>query len=353
MVEWMQSPLASDPARVHTEGHAARIAVEDARDAIAELLGARNREVVFTSGATEAIAAATWGAAPRGSHMVASEVEHSAVRLAAAANAEVSWIGCDRRGRVDPHAIADAIRSDTALVHLQWGNHEVGTLQLVAEVAQLCRERDVLLHVDAAQAAGHVPVYFDDLGVDLLSVSAHKMGGPPGVGALLVRRGLRLRPLLLGGDQERARRAGFENVPAIIGWGAAARSLIATLDAEERTARRLTQRVIEHVPALDDVTLFGDATHRLPHIVCLGIAGVEPQGVLLGLDQAGVAVHSGSSCASEAIEPSPVLAAMGVDADRSLRVSVGWSTTDADIDAFLTTLPDVLARLRALGQSSQ
>jgi len=353
MVEWMQSPLASDPARVHTEGHAARIAVEDARDAIAELLGARNREVVFTSGATEAIAAATWGAAPRGSHMVASEVEHSAVRLAAAANAEVSWVGCDRRGRVDPHAIADAIRPDTALVHLQWGNHEVGTLQLVAEVAQLCRERDVLLHVDAAQAAGHVPVYFDDLGVDLLSVSAHKMGGPPGVGALLVRRGLRLRPLLLGGDQERARRAGFENVPAIIGWGAAARSLIATLDAEERTARRLTQRVIEHVPALDDVTLFGDATHRLPHIVCLGIAGVEPQGVLLGLDQAGVAVHSGSSCASEAIEPSPVLAAMGVDADRSLRVSVGWSTTDADIDAFLVVLPDVLARLRALGQSSQ
>jgi cysteine desulfurase len=351
MVEWMQSPLASDPARIHTEGHAARVALEDARDAIAELLGARNREVVFTSGATEAIATATWGAAPRGAHMVASEVEHSAVRLAASANAEVTWVGCDRLGRVDPHAIADAIRPDTALVHVQWGNHEVGTLQLVAEVAQMCRERDVLFHVDAAQAAGHVPVYFDDLGIDLLSVSAHKMGGPPGVGALLVRRGLRLRPLLLGGDQERARRAGFENVPAIIGWGAAARSLVATLDAEARAARRQTQRVIGHAPTLDGVTVFGDPAERLPHIVCLGVAGVEPQAVLLGLDQAGIAVHSGSSCASEAIEPSPVLAAMGVDADRSLRVSVGWSTTDADIDAFLNALPDVVGKLRALGQA--
>jgi len=353
MVEWMQSPLASDPARIHTEGHAARIAVEDARDSVAELLGARNREVVFTSGATEAITAATWGAAPRGTHMVVSEVEHSAVRLAATANAEVSWVGCDRQGRVDPHAIADAIRPDTALVHLQWGNHEVGTLQLVAEVAQMCRERDVLLHVDAAQAAGHVPIYFDDLGVDLLSVSAHKMGGPPGVGALLVRRGLRVRPLLLGGDQERARRAGFENVPAIIGWGAVARSLVVTLVAEERAARRLTQRVLDHAPELDGVAVFGDPARRLPHLICLGIAGVEPQAVLLGLDQAGIAVHSGSSCASEAIEPSPVLAAMGVDADRSLRVSVGWSTTDADVAAFLAALPDVLGRLRALGQSPQ
>lgn len=353
MVEWMQSPLASDPARIHTEGHAARVAVEDARDAVAELVGARNREVVFTSGATEAITAATWGAAPRGAHMVASEVEHSAVRLAVAAHGDVTWVGCDREGHVDAHDLIDAIRTDTSLVHLQWGNHEVGTLQTVAEVAQLCRERDVLFHVDAAQAVGHVPVYFDDLGVDLLSVSAHKMGGPPGIGALLVRRGLRIRPLLLGGDQERARRAGFENVAGIIGWGAAARSLVATLDAEERAARRLTQRVIDEASKLEGITVFGDPSDRLPHIVCLGVAGVEPQAVLLGLDQAGVAVHSGSSCASEAIEPSPVLAAMGVEADRSLRVSVGWSTTDADIDAFLDALPDVIGRLRALGQSPQ
>ncbi len=353
MVEWMQSPLASDPARIYTEGHAARVAVEDARDAIAELLGARNREVVFTSGATEAITAATWGAADRGTHMVASEIEHSAVRFASSAHAAVSWVGCDRKGHVDVEAIREAMLPETALVHLQWGNHEVGTLQPVSEVAQLCRERGVLLHVDAAQAGGHVPIAFDDLGIDLLSVSAHKMAGPPGVGALLVRRGLRLRPLLLGGDQERARRAGFENVPAIIGWGAAARSLIATLDAEERASRRVMRRVIDAARLIEGVTVYGDPWQSLPHIVCLGVAGVEPQAVLLGLDQAGVAVHSGSSCASEAIEPSPVLAAMGVDADRSLRVSVGWSSTDADVDALLVALPDVLGRLRALGRSAQ
>jgi cysteine desulfurase len=211
----------------------------------------------------------------------------------------------------------------------------------------------VLFHVDAAQAAGHVAIAFDDLGIDLLSVSAHKMGGPPGVGALLVRRGLRLRPLLLGGDQERARRAGFENVPAIVGWGAAARTLIAKRESEERAARALTARIIEKAPTIEGVAVYGDPADRLPHIVCLGVAGVEPQGALLGLDQAGIAVHSGSSCASEAIEPSPVLAAMGVDAERSLRVSVGWSTTDADVDAFLSGLPDVLGRLRALGQSPQ
>ncbi len=353
MVEWMRSPLASDPARLHTEGHAARVAVEDARDAVAELLGARNREVVFTSGATEAIATATWGAAERGVHMIVSEIEHSAVRLASAAHAEVSWIGCDEHGRVDPDAIAHQLRADTALVHLQWGNHEVGTLQPVAEVAQLCHDRDVLLHVDAAQAAGHVVTAFDDLGIDLMSVSAHKMGGPPGVGALLVRRGLRLRPLLLGSDQERARRAGFENVPAIIGWGAAARSLAGSLEAEERDARRRTRKVAAVAASIEGVTPYGDPERRLPHIICLGISGVEPQAVLLGLDQAGIAVHSGSSCASETIEPSPVLAAMGVDAERSLRVSVGWTTTDADIDALLAALPDVLARLRALGQSPQ
>ncbi len=162
---------------------------------------------------------------------------------------------------------------------------------------------------------------------------------------------MRLRPLLLGGDQERARRAGFENVPAIIGWGTAARAIRQSLDAEQHAAWLRIERVIETAPLTEGVTVYGDPRQRLPQIVCLGIAGVEPQAVLLGLDQAGIAVHSGSSCASEAIEPSPVLAAMGVDADRSLRVSVGWSTTDADVDAFLAALPDVLGRLRALGQS--
>ena len=225
-------------------------------------------------------------------------------------------------------------------------------MQPVAEVVTVCRERGVLVHVDAAQAAGHLPVGFTDVGADLMSVSAHKMGGPPGAGALLVRRGVRLRSLLVGGDQERARRAGLENAPAIVGWGAAAEASAAGLAAEEAESRRLTERVLAAVATVQGVSVYGDPVERLAHIVCLGIEGIEPQAVLLGLDQAGIAAHSGSACASEDLMPSPVLEAMGVDAHHSLRISTGWSTTDADVDALLAALPDVLARLRALGQSS-
>ncbi|MBK9179330.1 MAG: cysteine desulfurase [Acidimicrobiales bacterium] len=351
MVACLRGP-AADPARIHTEGHAARVAVEVAREQVAALLGARSREVVFTSGATEAIAAAVWGAAGRGEDQVVPAVEHSAVRRAAQ-HRRTTAVGVDGQGRVDPEAVLAAVGPDTAMVHLQWGNHEVGTLQPVGEVVDACRERGVLVHVDAAQAAGHLPIAFDELGADLLSVSAHKMGGPPGVGALLVRRGLRLRPLLVGGDQERARRAGFENVPAIVGWGAACAALAdhgqARLHEEQAAARRLTERLLAGVAPLPGVAVHGDPVGRLPHLVCLGTEGVEPQAVLLGLDQAGVAVHSGSACASEHLEPSPVLEAMGIDAHHSLRVSVGWTSTDADVDAFLDALPRVLARLRALG----
>jgi cysteine desulfurase len=346
MVPWLAN--AADPGRVHTEGRLARAAVEGARESVASLLGARAREVVFTSGGTEACNAAIWGAAERGSHIVCPVIEHSAVRDAAA-QYDVSWIGVDRLGRVDTSEVIEALRSDTALVNLQWGNHEVATLQPVAAVVAECRERGVLVHVDACQAAGHVPVSLGELGADLVSVSAHKFGGPQGVGALLVRRGLRLRPLLVGGEQERARRAGMENVAAIAGFGAAADVLSQAghLDAEAAAARAQTIRVLENLP--DGVVTYGDTESRLPHLACIGVEGVEAEAVLLGLDQAGVAAHSGSACSSESLEPSPVLEAMGVDAERSLRVSVGWSTTDDDIDAFIDALPAVVSRLRALG----
>ena len=348
MSAWLAAP-AGDPGRIHSEGLAARVAVEQAREHVASLFGARSREVVFASGATEAIAAATWGAAERGGHLVVPAVEHSAVREASERAGEVTLVGVDRQGRVDPDDVARAIRPDTALVHLQWGNHEVGTIQPVAEVAALCRDRGVLLHVDVAQANGHVGIDFRAVGCDLLSVSAHKFGGPPGIGALLVRRGLRLRSLLVGGDQERARRAGYENVPAIVGFGAAARSLAdGRLEGEADRQRALTDRALAGALDLDGVTAYGALDQRLPHLVCFGIEGIEPQAVLLGLDQAGVAAHSGSACSSESLEPSPVLEAMGVDAHRSLRISVGWSTVDEDVDALLDALPDVLARLRAL-----
>jgi cysteine desulfurase len=349
MTRWLGT--AGDPGRVHAEGHAARVAVEVAREQVATLLGARPREVVFTSGGTEAVVTATWMATERGDHVVVPAVEHSCVTEASARH-RVTVVGVDRSGRVDPDEVLAAVTPGTALVHLQWGNHEVGTLQPVAEVVARCRELGLLTHVDAVAAAGHVPLDFRALGADLMSVSSHKLGGPPGVGALCVRRGLRLRPLLVGGDQERARRAGYENVPAIAGFGTAAERLAGGALADEAgRARAQTERVAAAVRAgrLGTGTeVLGEADARLPHLVCLGVAGVQAEPLLLGLDQVGVAVHSGSSCSSEALEPSPVLEAMGVDASRSLRVSVGWSTVDADIDAFLTALPPVLDRLLAL-----
>jgi cysteine desulfurase len=349
VTRWLRQP-GGDPSRIHEEAMVARGALEGAREALATLLGARSREVVFTSGATEAIAAACWGAADRGPHQVVSAVEHSAVRRSAEAHGEVTVIGVDATGRVDPDQVVEAIQPGrTSIVHVQWGNHEVGTLQPVEEVVAACRARDVLVHVDAAQAAGRVPIDFRAVGADLLSVSAHKLGGPPGAGALLVRRGLRLRPLLVGGDQERARRAGMEPVPTLIGFGAAASAVLASGVGREAAAQaRLTRRLLDGVAGIEGVRVHGHPTARLPHIVCLGIDDVEPQAVVLGLDRAGVAAHSGSACASEGLEPSPVLEAMGIDAHHSLRLSVGWTTTDADVDAAIDALPRVLAELRAL-----
>ena len=336
----------------------ARAALEDARQSVADLLGARSREVVFTSGATEAVNAAVWGACrDRPGAVLCAGVEHSAVRDSSARSAPLIEIPVDREGRIHADAVLEAGRraadehGSVALVHCQWANHEVGTLQPVTEVVEAARSLGALVHVDAAAACGHVEVDFSASGADLMAVSAHKLGGPKGAGALLVRRGLRLDPLLVGGDQERARRAGLENVAALAGFGAAAAMLAGGLLATEADrARGQTARVTNLVGALDGVEHYGDPTPdgRVPHIVCLGVAGVEAEAVVLGLDQAGVAVHSGSACSSESLEPSPVLAAMGVDADRSVRVSVGWSTADSDVDAFLAAMPVVLERLRAL-----
>ncbi|MEY2418498.1 MAG: cysteine desulfurase [Actinomycetota bacterium] len=349
LLEWID--VTGDPGRVHTEGRMTRAALEDARERVASFLGARPRSVVFTSGATEAINAACFGAAGRrpSGAFVAAAVEHSAVRDASARHGEVLVPAVDGFGRIDVDSVRALLDHNVALVHCQWANHEVATLQPVAEIAELCRERGVLLHVDAAAAAGHVPIAFDDLGVDLLSVSASKFGGPVGVGALLVRRGLRLDPLLLGGDQERARRAGLESVALVEAMAAVADVLAAHQEREANENYLQTCAAADAALAVPDVAQYGDPVARVPHIVCVGAQGVEAEAVLLGLDQAGVAAHSGSACSSEALEPSPVLEAMGVDARRSLRVSVGWSTSDDDIRAFAAAFPSVVERLRALG----
>ena len=348
MLPWL---AAADPGRVHTEGRMARVALEDGREKVAALFGTRPRQVIFTSGGTEAINAAVYGAVARGrgGRVSCAPVEHSAVRDSSERSAVVDAVRVDQRGRIDIEHVLASIGTDTALVHCQWGNHEVGTLQPVTEIVSACRERGVLVHVDAAAAAGHVPIVFDQLGADLMSVSAHKMGGPKGSGALLIRRGLRLPPMLVGGEQERARRAGMADVAAHVGFGAAAETLAGGgLKREADQARAQTERLLAQALAIPGVLAFGDTTDRLPQLICVGVEGVEAEAVLLGLDQAGVAAHSGSSCSSETLEPSPVLAAMGVDAERSLRLSVGWSTRNEDIDIAAAALPAVVARLRAL-----
>ena len=357
MGPWISS---ADPGRLHAEGRMARYALEEAREQVAALFGTRPRQVVFTSGATEAINAATFGAlADRPGPVVLSAVEHSAVRESSERyGTSVQVLGADRYGRIRPDEIGSALAAGRAsLLHCQLANHEVGTIQPVEEIMSLAALEGggeigsrPFVHVDAAAAAGHLPIRFDELGADLMSVSAHKLGGPRGVGALLVRRGLRLPPFILGGSQERARRAGLENVAAAVGFGAAAGVLAGALSAEAEAAEALTARLRASAEAITDVTVYchPDREARLPHLVCLGIGGVEAEPVLIGLDQAGVAAHSGSSCSSESLEPSPVLEAMGVDAEHSLRLSVGWSTTGAEVDLASNALPEVVGRLRRL-----
>ena len=348
-----------DPGRLHAEGRATRVALENARVQVAEFFGARPREVVFTSSGTEAVNTAVFGAlarAPRsgaGGHVVTTAVEHSCVRDSIERGARsVTVVGVDRRGRFDAGEIVAAVRDDTEFVSIQLANHEVGTVQPAADVVARLKSRsggpgNVLVHVDACAAAGNVPVDFAELGADLCSVTAHKLGGPLGAGALLVRRGLRLPPFVLGGAQERARRAGIENVPAWVGFGAACAAV--DLAAEPARARELVEVAAAVTTSVPGVTRFGDGS--LPNLLCLGIDGVEAEPILLALDQHGVAVHSGSSCSSETLEPSPVLEAMGVDADRSLRVSVGWSSTPADVERFVEVFPGIVERLRGLRAS--
>ncbi len=313
--------------------------------------------MVFTATGTESINAAVWGAVQRGlerggGHVVTSAVEHSAVLDACRrAPVELTEIGVDGHGQVDGAAVVDAIRPETVLVSIQLANHEVGTLQRsLTAIIVGAAERGVLVHVDACAAAGHEPLDFGALGADLCSITAHKLGGPKGAAAMLVRRGLRIPPFVVGGMQERARRGGIEDVPAIVGFGAAAAELSTAgrLDAEASVARALTDQISARALAVDGVVRFGDPDACLPHLICLGVDGVEAEPILLALDQRGVAIHSGSSCSSEALEPSPVLEAMGVDADKSLRISVGWNTTEGDVDAFVSAFPDVVERLRAL-----
>ena len=356
MAQWLEEAAGpdgvGDPGRLHEEGRRARVAVESAREMVADFLGADPSRVIFTSSATEAANAAIFGAASlrAGAPLVCAGVEHSCVREACNRAGPVLQSPVDAFGRLDVERLTELVEGERpSLVNCQFANHEVGTMQPVAEVVAVCRQGGAAVHCDAAAAVGHLPVSFRQLGVDLMSVSAHKLGGPPGIGALVVRRGVRLAPLLVGGSEERARRAGAENVLGIVGFAAACEALAAgALVLEEPRAMEQTRRLCSAATSVPGVEVLGDADRRLPHIVCFSVAGVLGEAVLLSLDRAGIAAHSGSACSSEVLEPSPVLAAMGVDPDRSLRLSVGWSTTEEDVAAFAAAFPAAVGHLRSL-----
>ncbi|KWX00257.1 cysteine desulfurase [Carbonactinospora thermoautotrophica] len=344
----------ADPARRYSSAARARLLLDTAREVVAEALGCRPDEVFFTSSGTESVHLGMLGALRGrrrvGTHLVVSAVEHSSVLHTAeaheASGGSATRVGVNRQGRVDPAAYAAALRPDTALACLQAANHEVGTVQPVAEVAAACAAAGVPLFVDACQVVGRLPV---PEGWSLLAASAHKWGGPPGVGVLAIRKGVRWRSPLPADERERGRVPGRENVPAIVAAAAALRARLAEAEQEAARLAKLVDRIRQEVPRLvPDVQVVGDPTDRLPHLVTFSCLYVDGEALLTELDKEGFAVSSGSSCTSSTLRPSHVLAAMGVLSHGNVRVSLARTTTEEDVDRFLAVLPGVVARLRAI-----
>ena len=350
-----------NPSSLHGFGHRARAAVEDARARVASSLGAASPdEIIFTSGGTESDNLAVKGVAlanmDRKRHIVTTKIEHKAVlescRWLKRLGFEVTYVGVDRHGIVDPDEIKKALRDDTALVSVMLANNETGVIQPVAEIVRICHERGVAVHTDAVQAVGKMDVDVGKLGVDLLSLSGHKMCGPKGVGALYVRRGVKLVPLSSGGHHERRRRAGTENTPAIVGL---ARALELATDQMERFRKhtktlrdRLQKRILEEI---SHTFLNGHPEKRLPHVLNISFRYVEGESLLMALDMKGVAASSASACTSATLQPSHVLEAMGLPADlmqSSVRFSLGWMNREDDIDYVVEVLKEIVERLRGM-----
>lgn len=344
-----------NPSSIHASGRRARQALDEAREAIAGQMGAKPREIVFTASGTEAdnlaLRGVAWAASARGRHIVTSAVEHKAV-LATTAVLErqgfaITAVGVDRYGRVDPDEVAAAITGRTTLVSIQSANNEVGTLQPVAEIGAICRARGVAFHVDAVQSAAFAAPDPDAWQATLLSLSAHKLYGPKGAGALYVRQGTAMLPQLSGGAQERQRRAGTENVAAIAGFGAALR----LASHEPMALLPLRDRLIVGATTLEGVELTGHPTERLPNSASFVIDGVAGGDLVAALDLEGIEASTGSACTTGSAEPSHVLRAMGIGSELahgSLRLTIGHATTETEIDRTLEVLAGVIGRLRGL-----
>lgn len=330
--------------------------IEEARDQVARLIGARESEILFTAGGTESDNAALRGvraARPAKNHLIVSAVEHPAILEPAEAlttrGVEVTRIGVDRDGRLDLDQLRDALRDDTLLVSVMLANNETGVIYPLRKVCEIAKRRGVLVHTDAVNAAGKIPIDVNALGVDLLSLSAHKFHGPKGVGALYIRRGTPFRPLLLGGAQERGRRGGTYNVPGIVGMGEACALLLGPEKDSTPAIRALRDELERGLAALTHKPrLIAAASERLPNTTCVCFEGLPQQALLLLLSEAGVCASSGSACSSGSLEPSHVLQAMGIPPDVAqgqVRFSLSRFNTRADIRRAMEVLPDVLAKV--------
>ncbi len=349
-----------NPSSLHSAGQAANEALTDARERIAKLLGCKAREIIFTSGGSEAdnqaiLTAARIGERKGKKHIVSTAFEHHAVlhtlnRLKED-GFEITLLDVHKNGLVRPQEVADAIREDTCLVSVMYANNEIGTIQPIAEIGELCRSRGVLFHTDAVQAVGHIRIDVERENIDMLSLSAHKFHGPKGIGALYVRGGIRVTTLIEGGAQERGKRAGTENVPAIMGMAAALEEAYSHIDKSTKKMTQLRDRLISGLSEIPHSILNGDDTRRLSSNVSFCFEGIEGESLLLLLDDKGVCASSGSACTSGSLDPSHVLLAIGRIHDiahGSLRLTLSEETTAEDIEYTIAAVKEVVAYLRSI-----
>ncbi len=351
-----------NPSSIYAVGREARKGVDEAREKLAMAIGAPPEEIVFTGGGTEAdnlaVKGAAWAMEAKGRHILLPRIEHHAVLDSAswlgAHGFEVEFLPVDESGMVDPADVAVRLRDDSTLVCLMFVNNEIGTIEPVADVAAICRERGVLFFTDAVQALGRIRLDVKALDVDLAAFSAHKIGGPKGTGALYVKRGVKLIPHTHGGGQERGRRSGTENPAGVVGFGVAAEVVTTELEDQVPRWRELRDRLWKGIEeAIGDVRLNGHPTERVPHNLNVSIHGVIGEDVLLMLDAKGIYASTGSACQSGSVEPSYVLSACGVPkqwGQGALRLTVGRGTTDEDVDAVLEALPPIVERLRSFSK---
>jgi len=352
--------IFGNASTIYSFGQEARKAIDDAREALAYLIGADPREIVFTSGGTEADNLALKGVASalkgKGGHIITSSIEHHAVLFACKylekMGKKITYLPVDRYGWLDPDRVKEAINNETILISIIHANNEIGTIEPIAEIGKIARECGVYFHTDAVQTIGKIPINVNESGIDLLSLSAHKLYGPKGIGALYIRKGTKIYPLIHGGEQERKRRAGTENVPGIVGLGEASKIAGKEMRQEYSRVKKLRDKLENKIKDnIDYIRFNGHPTERLPNTSNVSFEFIEGESLVLNLDLKGIAASTGSACASGSLEPSHVLSAIGVPpaiAQGSIRFSLGRENKEEDIDYTVENLAEIVGRLREM-----